>query len=79
MIEVFKKQAKRKMFSELRKSKGTQKKVAMDNNISTIYIRKIENGELTPGRDLMFKLADYFEKPAEQLFPDFFEMRHSKR
>ncbi|TKJ06188.1 helix-turn-helix transcriptional regulator [Bacillus cereus] len=64
---------KRHYFSECRKSKGTQKQVAFDNEISTVYLRMIENGTFTPGRDLMFRLANYFNQPVERLFPDYFE------
>lgn len=65
--------AKRHFFSTCRKQMGTQSKVAKDNNISTVYVRMIENGTFTPGRDLMFRLASYFEQPVEKLFPDYFE------
>ena len=64
---------KRSFLSECRKNKGTQKKVAEDNNISTVYLRMIENGTFTPGRDLMFQLSAYFNEPVEKLFPDYFE------
>ncbi|GIN37828.1 helix-turn-helix transcriptional regulator [Heyndrickxia oleronia] len=64
---------RRQFFSECRKSKGTQQKVASDNGISTVYLRMIENGTFTPGRDLMFKLSIYFNQPTEKLFPDYFE------
>ncbi|MFS1511720.1 helix-turn-helix domain-containing protein [Chengkuizengella sp. SCS-71B] len=64
---------KRCFLSKCRKEKGTQKKVAFDNGISTVYLRMIENGTFTPGRDLMFKLCSYFDQPAEKLFPDYFE------
>ncbi|MFD2613571.1 helix-turn-helix domain-containing protein [Paenibacillus gansuensis] len=63
---------KRHYFAECRKQKGTQAKVAADNLISTVYVRMIENGTFTPGRDLMFRLSQYFEQPAEKLFPDYF-------
>lgn len=64
---------KRVLFKKLRKVKGTQADVALQNNISSIYLRKIENGTCTPGRDLMFKLSSYFGESAENLFPDYFE------
>lgn len=64
---------KRELLSKLRKSKGTQAVVASQNGISTVYLRMIENGTFTPGRDLMFKLSSYFGEPAECLFPDYFE------
>ncbi|MCR8633442.1 helix-turn-helix transcriptional regulator [Paenibacillus radicis (ex Xue et al. 2023)] len=63
---------KREYFSLCRKTKGTQKKVAVEIKISTVYLRMIENGTFTPGRDLMFKLAEYFNEPLEKLFPDYF-------
>lgn len=63
---------KRIFFAQCRKAKGTQAKVAADNDISTVYLRMIENGTFTPGRDLMFKLEKYFNQPAEKLFPDYF-------
>jgi len=64
---------KRELFSQLRKKKGTQAKVASENGISTVYLRMIENGTYTPGRDLMFRLSDYFGVPVEKLFPDYFK------
>ncbi len=64
---------KRHFFAECRKEKGTQKRVALDNGISTVYLRMIENGTFTPGRDLMFKLSNYFNQPTEKLFPDYFK------
>ncbi|NOV01374.1 helix-turn-helix transcriptional regulator [Paenibacillus planticolens] len=64
---------KRFYFSTCRKKVGTQAKVASENNISTVYLRMIENGTFTPGRDLMFKLSKYFCEPVEKLFPDYFE------
>lgn len=66
---------KRELFSHLRKTKGTQSKVAGDNNISVVYLRMIENGTFTPGRDLMFQLANYFDRPIEELFPDYFKSK----
>jgi Predicted transcriptional regulators len=63
---------KREFFSECRKKKGTQKIVAQENNISEVYLRMIENGTFTPGRDLMFQLSRYFQEPIEKLFPDYF-------
>lgn len=65
--------AKRELFSRLRKERGTQAKVASDIGISTVYLRMIENGTFTPGRDLMFRLSNYFGVPVEDLFPDYFE------
>lgn len=67
------KSAKRELFYTCRKSKGTQSRVASDLGISTVYVRMIENGTFTPGRDLMFKFSEYFGEPVESLFPDYFD------
>ena len=67
------KSAKRQLFYERRKSKGTQSVVASKLGISTVYVRMIENGTFIPGRDLMFKISDYFGEPVENLFPDYFD------
>ena len=64
---------KREFFSDCRKKTGTQKKVASDLGISTVYLRMIENGTFIPGRDLMFKMNKYFGQPIEKIFPDLFE------
>jgi len=69
---------KRQYFANCRKAKGTQKYVAKENGISAVYLRMIENGTYTPGRDLMFRLCNYFDQPAEKLFPDYFNNRPFK-
>ncbi|BFH10570.1 helix-turn-helix domain-containing protein [Paenibacillus alvei] len=69
---------KRPYFAKCRKSKGTQAQVASENGISTVYLRMIENGTFTPGRDLMFQLSTYFDEPVEMLFPDYFEQSRDK-
>ncbi|MEK8206740.1 transcriptional regulator [Paenibacillus odorifer] len=51
---------------------GDRKKVAADLNISVVYLRMLETGALKPGRDLMLRISNYFEKPLEYLFPDLF-------
>lgn len=68
---------KRLFFAQCRKKKGTQAKVAADLNISTVYLRMIENGTFKPGRDLMIRFSNYFGEPLEKLFPDLFEKEKS--
>lgn len=63
---------KRICFSECRKKRGTQKVVAKEIGISEVYLRMIENGTFTPGRDLMLRLTKYFGVTMEALFPDLF-------
>lgn len=64
---------RRVYFALCRKKRGTQASVASDLGISTVYLRMIENGTFTPGRDLMFKISEYFGQPLAKLFPDYFE------
>lgn len=67
---------RREPFSSLRKKKGTQSKVASDLGISTVYLRMIENGTFKPGRDLLFRLANYFEVDVYILFPEYQKSKH---
>jgi putative transcriptional regulator len=50
----------------------TQAQVAADLNISEIYVRKIESSDRNPGSVTIFKFAQYYGKPAQELFPDIF-------
>lgn len=50
----------------------TQKEVAEALNISTIYVRKIEKGDRTPGRDVLFKFEKLYDTPIRELFPELF-------
>ncbi len=61
------------MLSKMRKDLGTQAQVASQIGISTVYLRMIENGTFTPGRDLMFKFEKFFDRDVEILFPDYFK------
>jgi len=71
---------KRTWFRKLRKEKGfTQESLAKAVGKSAVYIRMIENGTFTPGRDTMFALASCLETTAESLFSDYFESYHKKR
>ena len=50
----------------------TQKQVAEVLNISAIYVRKIEKGDRTPGRDVLFKFEKLYATPVRDLFPELF-------
>ncbi len=67
------KNKKRIFFCECRKRRGTQKEVADDLGITESYVRNIENGIFSPGRELMFKIGAYFGEPVEKLFPDIYQ------
>ncbi|MEK4512894.1 helix-turn-helix domain-containing protein [Paenibacillus sp. FSL K6-2524] len=68
---------KREFFSDCRKEKGERKQVATDLDISIVYLRMIENGTFKPGRDLMIRMSQYFDRPLELLFPDVFDSKWS--
>lgn len=68
----------RSAFRDKRKMKGlTQAKLASLADKSTVYIRMIENGTFTPGRDTMFLLASILDSTVEELFSDYFAKLHS--
>jgi len=71
---------KREKLINLRKSKGlTQEKMAKEIGISTVYVRKIENGDVDPGRNTLLKYQKFFNEDASTLFPDiFFSIRDKK-
>lgn len=70
--------AKRDVFKQKRVAKGlTQQKLASLVGKSQVYIRMIENGTFTPGRDTMFALATALDASVEELFPDYFERLQS--
>jgi putative transcriptional regulator len=50
----------------------TQLELSQVLGISYSYVRKLERGEVKPGRDTMFKYESYFETPAKELFSDIF-------
>ncbi|OES45269.1 helix-turn-helix domain-containing protein [Domibacillus iocasae] len=63
----------RKLLIKLRIGKGfTQEELAEDLGISTIYVRKLEKGNVNPGRKTMIKYEQYFKVSMKELFPDLF-------
>ncbi|MGN7457864.1 helix-turn-helix transcriptional regulator [Paenibacillus pasadenensis] len=57
----------------LREERGPRERIADDLEISKVYLRMIETGQLTPGRDLLIRFGVYFDRPLDELFPDLFE------
>lgn len=53
--------------------------VALDLNISEVYVRKLEAGTVKPGRDLMFRFATYYKVSERKLFPDIFFSMNDKK
>lgn len=50
----------------------TQAEVAKELGISQKYLSKLELGKRTPSANLLAKIADYYGKPVDALFPDIF-------
>lgn len=63
---------KREELRKLREKIGSRDFVSEKLGISKVYLRMIETGSLTPGRDLLIKFGAYFDRPLEVLFPDLF-------
>lgn len=62
---------RRQIIRECRKQKRvSQFRSAVDLNISESQFRNIEAGRSNPRANLMFRMAHYFDKTPEELFPD---------
>lgn len=60
----------RPRFKELRKTKGTQRKVAEDLKITETHLRELESGRSIPGTKLLKRIEHYFKVSNDELFPD---------
>ncbi|MEM5606469.1 helix-turn-helix transcriptional regulator [Bacillus cereus] len=56
----------------------TQSELAEKIGISTVYVRKIENGYL-PRPDIMVKYQDVFNISVTELFPEYFAVFNDKK
>lgn len=64
---------RRTVLIEARKNKKlTRELVSRELSISTVYLRKLENGTSKPGRDLMVRMEHYYGLSIRELFPDIF-------
>lgn len=64
---------KRPLLLQLRKKyKLTQQDLASELGISTVYVRKLEKGDVNPGRETLVKYENFFEVDMRKLFPDLF-------
>jgi len=64
---------KRPLLLQLRKNhKLTQQGLAEKLGISTVYVRKLEKGDVNPGRETLVKYENFFEVDMKKLFPDLF-------
>jgi len=60
----------RPRFRELRLSKGSQRHVASEMNVTETTVRHLESGYSNPSIELMFAFARYFETDVYDLWPD---------
>lgn len=63
---------------ERKTMKLTQSELAERLGISTVYVRKIENGYL-PRPDIMVKYQDVFNISVTELFPEYFAVFNDKK
>lgn len=61
-----------RLIEERNRMGKTQQQVAADLGVSEVYIRKLESGVSSPGRDMMIRLQRYYKSPLKKLFPDLF-------
>lgn len=60
----------RKRLIELRKNKGTQRKVAAELGITETYLRLLERGTATPSVEVLFKTAHYLNSDVYDCWGD---------
>jgi putative transcriptional regulator len=68
-----------RLIEEREKKKKSRKEVAAELDISLIYVRKLENGQAKPGRDLMLRFEKYYGLGMKTLFPDIFLIKNDKK
>lgn len=62
----------RQRFRELRKQKGTQRKVAEEMDLTETTVRSLEAGRVNPSLETAAAFADYFKTNVYDLWPDIF-------
>lgn len=64
---------------ERQKKKKNRREVATELDISEVYVRSLENGNVKPGRDTMLKFEIYYKVSMKKLFPDIFLLQIDKK
>ena len=59
------------------RGKRTQTDVSAEIGISQKYLSKLELGQRTPSLKIAIKIASYYKKSVEYLFPDIFVLDDS--
>lgn len=67
-----------RLIQERIKRKKDRREVAVALNISEVYVRSLENGNVKPGRDTMLKFEKYYKVSSKKLFPDIFFVVNDK-
>lgn len=68
-----------RLIQERKKKKMNRREVASALEISEVYVRSLENGNVKPGRDTMLKLENYYKVSMKKLFPDIFFIANDKK
>lgn len=68
-----------RLIQEREKRSKTRALVAEKLGISVIYLRMLERGSANPGRDVMFRFAEYYGLSIKTLFPDLFTPKSDKK
>lgn len=68
-----------RLIKERTKKRKDRAQVAAELSISEVYVRKLESGTVKPGRDLMFRIAAYYNVSERKLFPDIFFAVNDKK
>lgn len=59
------------------RGKKTQMHASSEIGISQKYLSKLELGQRTPSLKIAIKIASYYKKSVEELFPDIFLLENS--
>jgi transcriptional regulator with XRE-family HTH domain len=68
-----------RLIQERQKKKKDRREVASALDISEVYVRSLENGNVKPGRDTMLKFENYYRVSMKKLFPDIFFIMNDKK
>lgn len=68
-----------RLIQEREKRSKPRALVAEKLGISVIYLRMLERGSANPGRDVMFRFAEYYGLSIKTLFPDLFTPKNDKK
>lgn len=68
-----------RLIQERKKRNKSRAKIAYALDISEVYVRKIENGQASPGREVLVRFSNYYGLGVKLLFPDLFSATDVKK